>query len=169
MALESHQKTINGEIWELNELPATKGLEVFGDIMALIGDAASGFAAPAATPASPESILDVDLGKSGVVSLIGLMMKKIGDPKFIPTVKQLLYGGGHLARAGRPIAKSDFDDVFSANYGVLAQVVVFAFEANFASFLEGSPDLRALFGLVKSLGSKPSTSAASTGSSSELS
>lgn len=133
MAVACKEKNIGGSMWRANTLPATVGLE----ILTKLGGIASG----------PISVLNGGEGSAGdaLAALAGKLAES-GTPGLI----QKLVSG--VTKNGRDI---DFETEFSADYGILTQLVMWLLEVNFSSFLAGNPVLAGLLAKAEVPASTP--------------
>ena len=77
---------------------------------------------------------------------VAAMTARLAEPRTIDTIKTLLSG---LTKNKQTI---DFDQEFAQEYGTLSELVWFALEVNFSSFLSGNPFIEGLAGRVKRSG-----------------
>lgn len=132
--------TVGQDVFTLNTLTATQGLKVFGKLSSMLGFGL-------------QNAFDTSM-------IAGAIMSKLDDPELAAHIKLLL---GGLKKNEKLV---EFDIEFSANYGVLSQLVLWAVKENFGSFLADNPALVGLLQKAQLQGvASPSASPTSTGAS----
>jgi hypothetical protein len=119
MAVSKRSTTINGKLYELNTLPASRGLPILTWLAGTIGEGTL-------------RSISTQSGDDSVLSLAGAVASRLDSPRTAEMVSALLDG---LYCNSSPV---QFDNHFAANYGELASVVGWAMKENFGSFFDGN-------------------------------
>lgn len=125
-------KTSSGITYSLQALPATRGLAAFTSLMRIVGEPA-GHAAAGLSQSSG----DVDIGESSLGQAVGALTSRLSEPGTIELVKELL-ADLQKHEPNSTMSRVNFDMEFAQNYGVLVELIAFAVELNFSSFLGAS-------------------------------
>lgn len=152
MPVKLEKTQIGGATWELNTLPATKGITALTKLAAIVGSPLGEIGS--AGVSSGGDALDLQgevLGRA-----IAQITQRLDDPGTIELVNTLV---GKVKKNGKDIV---FDDEFAGNYSTLVQLLGWAIKVNFSDFFEGSQLLQGLAGKVRE-----SVRSTSTGGSGE--
>ena len=134
MAIRNCEIQISGSSWTFNTIPGgIKLWTAFGQFSKIVGE-------PLARAAQN---LEADVSSDGFGIAVRAFTDRLAEPDSWNLVQTLLTG---LRKNGKIV---NFEDEFSANLGVLIQLVVFAIKENFESFLDAKDAVGSLMGSLQ--------------------
>lgn len=177
---------IDGFVYEVHQLPATKGEELGAELIAMIVPMLGALAGEGKGEAKVGSVGDLDLGSLGLRAAAEAFATAVTSPK-LRNIRKLMaehteiYGPGFGNAGldagpgdgdGGPLSKN-YDDHFAGRYDAMIEWFLVALEVNFKDFFGGLwgrlgskyPLLRALPAALSNL---PATSTGESGESSSL-
>lgn len=125
-----------GTKYKLQTLPATKGLETFTAIMRIVGEPMGNAAGGVS-----QTTQGVDLKSEAIGAAVGTLVDRMADPSTLQIVKTLLEDA-QVEKMPGTFVPIEFELHWAANYGELVELLAFAIEVNFASFLGASAALK---------------------------
>lgn len=167
---------IDGFVYEVHQLPATKGEAIGAELVALIAPMIGALVGEGKAEAKIENVGELDLRALGLHAASDVFAKFISSPKLIEIRKLMakhteIWGEG-FGDAGAPLERN-YDDHFAGRYDAMIAWFLFALEVNFSGFFVGLwgrladkyPLLRALPAV---LSGPPTTSTGESGGLSSL-
>jgi hypothetical protein len=153
---------IDGFVYEVTQLPATKGEEIGTDLVAMVVPMIGALAGDGNSKVSVESVGDLDIRALGLRAGADVFSVQLTSPKLKEIRKTMaahtdIYGEG-FGDAGAPLSRN-YDDHFAGRYDAMAEWFIFALEVNFSGFFVGLwgrmanryPLLQALPGVLSAL------------------
>ncbi len=164
---------IDGFVYEVHQLPATKGEEIGAELVAMVVPMLGALAGEG-KGVKIDGVGDLDLEALGLKAAAEVFATSITSPK-LRNIRQLMaahteiYGEG-FGDAGAPLSRN-YDDHFAGRYDAMIEWFLFALEVNFRDFFGGlwgrlSARYPLLQALPVALSSLPSTSTGESGASS---
>lgn len=143
MVVKFEKKTICGEQWGLNTLPASDGIGAVTQLTAIVGGSLGSLAGKVGKKTTLADLAPGVLGDA-----VSKMTLQLADPSTLQLVHTLLKDlqKGNGKGGYEPI---EFETEFASNYGALTELLVWSIKINFASFFEGNPVLGALVSKAK--------------------
>lgn len=165
---------IDGFIYEVHQLPATKGEEIGAELVSMVAPMIGALAGEGKGSIKIESVGDLDLRALGLKAAADVFASQLSSPRLREIRKLMaehteIYGEG-FGDAGAPLERN-YDEHFAGRYDAMLEWFMFALEVNFSGFFAG------LWGRVKTkypvlqalpavLSAPPNTSTGESGESS---
>jgi hypothetical protein len=153
---------IDGFVYEVTQLPATKGEEIGADLIGMVMPLLGALAGEGSGEISIESVSDLDLRALGLKAAADVFADKLTGPRLREIRKIMaehseIYGDG-FGDAGAPLSRN-YDDHFAGRYDAMLEWFLFSLEVNFSGFFVGLwgrmgnryPLLQALPGVLSGL------------------
>ena len=133
-------ESIDGFVYEVNQLPATKGTGIGAELVAMAAPLAGALAGEGKSGIKIESVGDIDVRAFGLKAAADVFADKITAPRLHEIMNVMaestdIYGEG-FGDAGAPM-KIHFDEHFAGRYDAMLEWFLFALGANFAGFFVG--------------------------------
>lgn len=134
---------IDGFVYEVHQLPATKGEELGAQLVAMLAPMIGALAGEGSSKIEIEakkSIGDFDLRSLGIKAASDVFAKEIASPRLTNMRKLMaehteIYGEG-FGDAGAPLSRN-YDEHFAGRYDAMLEWFMFALEVNFKGFFVG--------------------------------
>jgi hypothetical protein len=131
---------IDGFVYEVIQLPATKGEEIGAELLAMGIPLLGALAGESKVEPDNKSFGDLDLRSLGLKAATDVFADKLTAPRLREIRKIMaentdIYGDG-FGDAGAPL-KIHYDDHFAGRYDAMLEWFLFALEVNFKGFFVG--------------------------------
>jgi len=124
MAIHMCEVNLDGASWKFNTIPGLQGVSTFAKFMHLVGE-------PFFRVKGLLNGLDADIDEEALAIGIRILTERAAEGDLPGLIQTLLQG---LLKDGKAV---QFDNEFSANYGLLLKLFVYSAKENFGSFLPG--------------------------------
>jgi hypothetical protein len=131
---------IDGFVYEVHQLPATKGEEIGAELMAMMLPMIGALAGEGNSSVEVKSVGDLDLRALGLKAAAEVIAASLAG-KQLRVIRALMaehteiFGEG-FGDAGAPMSRN-FDDHFAGRYDAMIEWFLFALEVNFGGFFGG--------------------------------